>query len=97
MELVIHNNTDKNRFEAFVNGSHAYVEYGLTKEGIMFTHTEVPAELEGKGIGSAMAMYVLEYAKENQLKVTPLCPFIKAYMDRHTEYKELLDLPKKTS
>ncbi|MCY1382812.1 GCN5-related N-acetyl-transferase [compost metagenome] len=51
-------------------------------------HTIVPPELEGKGIASTLAKYVLEYAKDNTLKVKPYCPFINAYIDRHPEYQE---------
>ncbi len=89
MELAIVQNTDKRRFETTVNGITAFVEYNLFNNGINYTHTEVPGELEGKGIGSALAKHVLEYAKENHLKVMPLCPFIKKYIDRHPEYASI--------
>lgn len=86
MELVIQHNTDKRRFEVSINGELAFVEYNLFNNGINYTHTEVPPSLEGKGIGSALAKHVLDYARENSLRVMPLCPFIKAYIDRHPEY-----------
>ena len=86
MELVIIQDTAQNRFETTVNGYTAFVEYYTSGNRINYTHTEVPAELEGKGIGSALAKYVLEYAREHHLKVMPLCPFIKAYIDRHPEF-----------
>ncbi|MBX2924048.1 MAG: N-acetyltransferase [Chitinophagaceae bacterium] len=46
--------------------------------------------MEGKGIGSALAKHVLEYAKAKQLKIIVYCPFIQMYMRRHPEYNELL-------
>jgi predicted GNAT family acetyltransferase len=90
MDYNITNNTNKNRFELTIDGKIAVVEYSLFENGIRFLHTEVPDELEGKGIASAMAKYVLEYAKATNLKVSLLCPFIKAYVDRHPEYQPLL-------
>lgn len=86
MELVILHNSDKRRFETEINGHIAFVEYNLFNNGINYTHTEVPPELEGKGIGSALASHVLHYATENNLRVMPLCPFIKSYIDRHPEF-----------
>jgi predicted GNAT family acetyltransferase len=90
MDYNIINNTTAKRFELTIDGRTAIVTYKLFDGGISFLHTEVPVELEGKGIGSAMAKYVLEYAKTNNLKVFLLCPFIKTYVDRHIEYQALL-------
>ena len=53
-------------------------------------HTEVPKELGGRGIGSALIRGVLDAARAERLKVKPLCPFAKAYIERHSEYVDLL-------
>ena len=53
-------------------------------------HTEVPKELEGRGIGSALVRGLLEIARAQGLKVQAVCPFVKAYLDRHPEYADLL-------
>jgi predicted GNAT family acetyltransferase len=90
MDYNISNNTAANRFELTIDGRTAMVTYKLFDGGISFLHTEVPVEFEGKGIASAMAKYVLENAKANNLKVLPLCPFIKTYIDRHQEYQSLV-------
>jgi predicted GNAT family acetyltransferase len=52
-------------------------------------HTEVPKELEGRGIGSALIRGVLDTARRQGLKVVPLCPFAKAYIEKHPEYADL--------
>ncbi|MEC5144488.1 GNAT family N-acetyltransferase [Chitinophaga sp. 212800010-3] len=90
MELNIQNNTTKHQFETVVDGHTALVAYTLFSGGIAFMHTEVPKELEGKGIASQLAKYVLDYARTNHLKVKPYCPYINAYMKRHPEYNDLL-------
>ena len=89
MDYTIINNKDKSRFELALDGKISMVEYKLFEGGISLNHTEVPPELEGKGIASALAKHVLEYAKANNLKVLPLCPFIYTYISRHPEYKYL--------
>jgi predicted GNAT family acetyltransferase len=68
----------------------AIAEYILTPDKIIFTHTEVPEELEGKGIGSALAKYALEAVRGKGRTVFPMCPFFKAYIERHKEYQSLL-------
>ncbi|HEY9257280.1 GNAT family N-acetyltransferase [Chitinophaga sp.] len=90
MELTIQNNTTKHQFETVVDGHTALIAYTLFPGGIAYIHTEVPPELEGKGIAGQMAKYVLEYARENHLKVKPYCPYVNAYMKRHPEYNDLL-------
>lgn len=90
MNENISQNITENRFELVMEGKTAIVEYTLSGDGITFLHTEVPPQLEGRGIGSALAKYVLEYAKSNQLKVSLQCPFIRSYIDRHPEYSYLL-------
>ena len=91
MELTIQNNTDKSRFETTVEGHLAFVEYHLNKDRIAFIHTEVPEALEGKGIATALAKYVLQYARDQHLKVVPFCPFISGYIRKHIEeYRDML-------
>ncbi|MDJ1484721.1 GNAT family N-acetyltransferase [Cytophagaceae bacterium YF14B1] len=90
MNENISQNITENRFELAMEGKTAIVEYVLSGNVITFLHTEVPPQLEGRGIGSTLAKYVLEYAKANQLKVSLQCPFIRSYIDRHPEYTSLL-------
>jgi len=89
MSYKLINNKEANRFEVKVGGYTGFVDYKLKKGVIRYTHTEVPKELSGKGVGSFLAKNVLEYAKEHQLRVKPYCPFIKAYIDKHQEYLEI--------
>jgi uncharacterized protein len=85
MAHEIRDNTASHRFELEAEGKLAYVVYVRSEGAIEFKHTLVPAELEGKGIGSALAKYVLEYAKAKQLEAIVTCPFIKSWQARHPE------------
>jgi predicted GNAT family acetyltransferase len=62
----------------------------LPGKKIILTHTEVPKELEGKGIGGKMIKLVLEDVEKLGLELIPLCPFTAAYIKRHPEWKRLL-------
>lgn len=87
----IKDNPDKSRFELVVDGALAVVEYRrMGKTLIAYTHTEVADELAGRGIGTRMAKAALEYARTNGLEVLPFCPFVRAYIQRHTEYMDLV-------
>jgi predicted GNAT family acetyltransferase len=91
-ELVIRDNPERHRFEADLgDGSLAVAEYVLLNRRIIFTHTEVPPEHEGKGIGSALTRHALDEARKRNLQVIPKCPFFAAYMQKHAEVQDLLD------
>jgi len=90
--LKIRDNRDRNRFEAALgDGSFAIAEYKLEPDIIIFTHTEVPPEHEGKGIGSALIRFALQSARERNLRVVPICPFFAEYIRKHEEVQDLLD------
>lgn len=89
---AIRDNVEKHRFEADLgDGSFAIAEYNLLHGKIVFTHTEVPPEHEGQGIGSALIRFALASARERGLKVIPICPFFAAYIKKHAEEQDLLD------
>ena len=50
----------------------------------------MPAELGGKGAGSRLVKGALDQVRADGLKVIPQCPFVKAYIDKHPEYADLL-------
>ena len=85
MELI--NNTAKNRLELHIGGYVAFEDYTIQEDYISYLHTEVPAELAGKGVGSTLAKMILDFAAGRHLKVKPICPFIKAYIDKHPNYQ----------
>ncbi len=86
-ELEIKNNPEHNRFEMVIGDKMAEVAYQIAGKNIIFTHTEVPPEFEGMGVGSKLARHVLDYAAAEGYKVQALCPFISAYVRRHPEYQ----------
>ncbi len=89
MEFIV--NYEKKRFELHTEGYIAFIDYILNNENIMFlTHTEVPKELGGKGIGRTLVQNSLEFLKENDYKLAPLCPFVAAYVKKNPEWKTIL-------
>lgn len=90
MEVNVTENKEKKRFETRVGERLALIEYIRAENKIYLTHTEVPNELEGKGIASSMVKQVLQQIKDEGLELVPLCPFVASYLKRHPEWKEIL-------
>ncbi len=91
MTLKITNNTLKHRFETEVGAKTAFLNYRLDSSVITFTHTEVPASLNGRGIGTALVKAGLDYAEKNSLRVVPRCPFVADFIEAHPQYRPILD------
>lgn len=66
------------------------IYYKIADGVITFIHTEVPPELGGKGVGSALVKGALDQVRADGLTVIAECPFVKAYIDKHGEYADLL-------
>ncbi len=87
--LEVVNNTEANRFEIQLDGGDiALIQYMINGPNIIMHHTEVPPAYEGQGIAGKLAKYALDWAKNEGYKVNPLCPYIKSYIKRHTEYQD---------
>jgi predicted GNAT family acetyltransferase len=86
---VVHN-APARRFEVSVDGQVAVSRYLLAGGKLVIEHTEVPEALEGKGIAGRIVRTALDYAREQNLKVLPICPYAKAWIGRHPEYQDLL-------
>jgi uncharacterized protein len=90
MSTSVHNSAERNRFELEADGHVAFAQYRRSPGLITFTHTEVPKELSGRGIGSMLAQGALELVRSQGLKVASTCPFMTAYLGKHPEFNDLL-------
>lgn len=90
MTDTVLNNTDKNRYELSVDGHLAATYYRIADGVITFVHTEVPDALAGRGVGSKLVKGALDQVRAAGLKVVPQCPFVRAYIERHSDYADLL-------
>lgn len=92
MKIQQVNNENKGFFKAVEDGKEAgkmtYSRAG--EEKFIIDHTEVNPEFNGKGIGKKMVMAAVEYARENSLKIIPLCPFAKSVFEKTEEIRDVL-------
>lgn len=84
-------NEDRKRFELQVDDITAFVDYIINKKGeIYLTHTEVPEKAEGRGLAKELLEHVFQDIEKRELKLVPICPFVKVYLHRNPEWKRLL-------
>jgi predicted GNAT family acetyltransferase len=83
MNVDVIDNPEKHRFEAEVDGLMAVAEYRITGDVMTFTHTEVPSQFRGMGVGDALARGALDQARARGFTIRATCPFMAAYIKRH--------------
>jgi uncharacterized protein len=66
------------------------LEYRLAGDRIRLTHAEIDPAMERQGLGSRLATFALDDARQRRLTVVPRCPFIKYYISEHPEYLDLV-------
>lgn len=89
-EIPLINNQAIHNFEMVVDGHRAFIDYKQHDNKVFIIHTEVPVELEGRGVAPAMVEKAFKYLEANNLKIVPYCPYIKVFLKRHPEWERLL-------
>lgn len=93
MSYDIQHDQDARRFETTVDGAHCLLDYtladGVANCVMTITHTEVPAEVGGRGVASALVQAAMDAARERNWGVIPACSYADAWMRRHTDYQDL--------
>lgn len=92
MELTIRHNKEKQEFIAIVDGKACVLNYSILPDAktLDYYRTFVPDELRGQHIGDKIVIYALDYAKQNNHRIIPSCPFVELVIKRHPEYKTLI-------
>jgi hypothetical protein len=65
-----------------------FVESG--EDRIVVDHTYVSDELRGQGVAGQLVEKVVDYAREKNKSIVPLCPYVKNKMDKTPEYHDVL-------
>ena len=91
--IVKHEQSEtKGLFEALEEGvkigEMTYSVAGADK--IIIDHTEVSPESKGQGVGKILLGRAVEYARDNQLKILPLCPFAKRMFEKDVDIRDVL-------
>jgi hypothetical protein len=86
---ITHNQAAK-RFETSIDDQTGYISYQERGDTLVYDHTIVPQSLGGRGVGSALVKHALDYAREHNKKVVPQCSFVASYINKHSDYQDLI-------
>lgn len=92
LEVKQHNWETKGEFLAKMDGQKAgLMTYSWAGEDrIIIDHTEVEPAYNGKGVGKELVYKAVEFAREKNLKIIPLCPFAKAMFQKNEDIRDVL-------
>lgn len=69
----------------------AELTYTINDNNVMtLDHTETEPEYTGEGLASSLVKHSVEYARENDIRIDPLCDYAAKQFERHEEYREVL-------
>ncbi|MCJ0741186.1 GNAT family N-acetyltransferase [Pedobacter montanisoli] len=92
MEVQQFNREHKGFFKAVDNDQEAglmtYTWAGPEK--MIIDHTEVNENFSGKGVGRQLVEAAVKYAREQHIKIIPLCPYAKSVFDKTPDYADVL-------
>lgn len=92
MEIEQFNRESKGFFKAVADGVEAgSMTYSWAgKDKLIIDHTEVNPAFKGKNIGKKMVMAAVDYAREQGVRILPLCPFAKSVFDKTENIRDVL-------
>lgn len=87
-------NDQKGKFFILINGKEeAEMTFFFTSQNeITINHTSVFPGNEGKSFGKKMVAKAVEFARERNIKITPICPFAKKVLENTPEFSDVLKI-----
>jgi len=86
---AVHNQM-AHQFELHIDGGLCLLQYRVVDGRMIIYHTEVPENLEGRGLAAHLTRIALAFAKTEKLRVEARCPYTAAFFQKNPEYRDLL-------
>lgn len=91
MTININIDEENHKFYAMIEGAESLLSFRILPDGIWdYHHTFVPPRLRHRGIAKQLVEFALEHARKHGLKVLPSCSYVRAYVDQHPEWRDIL-------
>ena len=82
----------KGRYVATIDGidEPAELTYSIVNDQLIIAdHTGVPDAMRGLGVGKVLVERLVDDARRNNVKIIPLCPYVKAQSQKHPEWADV--------
>jgi predicted GNAT family acetyltransferase len=90
-DYVVRDNPEELRYEIFAGDERlGEIRYRTEPGAIVLVHTDVAPSAEGHGVGTRLIEGALQDIRSRGLHVVPVCPFVRAYLRRHPEQRDLV-------
>ena len=90
-KLEVTHNPGNHAFEAWIDGRLSKLDYIRDAKNFVITHVGVYPEHRGQGVAAKIVEAALGYARENSLRVIPMCSYAAAYIRRNPKHMELTE------
>ena len=91
MDFEVHRDDARHRYHAEIDGHQAEIRFAPAGDHVLdFQHTQVAPELRGRGVADALVRHALEDVRSRGERIIPTCPFVKAFLARHPEFRSLV-------
>jgi uncharacterized protein len=89
--VVVRDNPSELRYELLVGGESAgLIAYRRRPGAVALIHTDIEPRFEGQGLGTQLVEGALADIRERGLRLVPICPFVRSYLDHHPELSDLV-------
>jgi uncharacterized protein len=89
--VVVRDNPSELRYELLVGGESAgLIAYRRRPGAVALIHTDIEPRFEGQGLGTQLVEGALADIRERGLRLVPICPFVRSYLDHHPELCDLV-------
>ena len=90
-DVRVSDNPSELRYELFVDGELAgLIRYRRLPDALALVHTEVEPRFEGRGLAARLVAGALADIRERGLHIVPICPYVREYLERHPEDRDLI-------
>jgi predicted GNAT family acetyltransferase len=92
MEMDVTENPAGHRFQLDLGDGLIAAAYYRVEDGrVVLTHTEVPYEVSGRGVGTRLATGVFDMIRASGRKAVLRCSFMQRFYAAHPEYSDIVD------
>ncbi|TSD55796.1 GNAT family N-acetyltransferase [Aeromicrobium piscarium] len=91
MSTEVSHNESEQRYEIHVDGElGGYLVAQPDGDVVTLPHTEIDERFEGQGLASQLVTATLEDIRSHGQRIRPTCPYVKQFLEKHTEYADLV-------